>query len=277
MSAGGHRLAVLGSPIEHSLSPRLHAAAYGVLGLDWEYGRHEVGRSELARFVDGLDATWRGLSLTMPLKDEAVALADRVDAAAALTGAVNTLSLGGQVTGFNTDVPGIIDAFAERGVAAGDHAVVLGAGATARSVLVALQRMGVRSVDIRARRAGAAAGLGDLAAAIGLHAASDGIGSAIAHPSLVVSTLPGGASPELPALRLGEGSELFDVAYSDPRSAVRSWWAAAGGAPSRVDGLDMLVGQALRQIRIFVGDDIDLPLTDEPAVLRAMRAAVGRS
>ena len=69
MTVIAHRCAVLGKPIAHSLSPVLHNAAYKALGLDdWAYERHEVGESDLDGFLKGLDPTWRGLSLTMPLK-----------------------------------------------------------------------------------------------------------------------------------------------------------------------------------------------------------------
>ena len=79
--AGGaaHRAAVLGSPIAHSLSPALHTAAYAALGLDgWGYTAHEVAEDHLARFVAGLGPEWAGLSLTMPLKEAAFAVADEV-------------------------------------------------------------------------------------------------------------------------------------------------------------------------------------------------------
>ncbi|MES1170242.1 MAG: hypothetical protein ABUL47_06105, partial [Leifsonia sp.] len=72
--AGFARLAVLGSPIAHSQSPVLHRAAYDVLGLDWSYEAIEVGDGELAPFVAGRDASWRGLSLTMPLKRDILPL-----------------------------------------------------------------------------------------------------------------------------------------------------------------------------------------------------------
>ncbi len=69
MTVIAHRCAVLGKPIAHSLSPVLHNAAYKALGLDdWAYERHEVGESDLDGFLKGLDPTWCGLSLTMPLK-----------------------------------------------------------------------------------------------------------------------------------------------------------------------------------------------------------------
>jgi len=106
--------AVLGSPIDHSKSPIIHRAAYRVLGLDWNYGRHEVIKGALRSFIDGLDESFRGLSLTMPLKEEAVRFAHKLDYYARLTGAVNTLAKtlkdsGEPVwTGYNTDVFGII-------------------------------------------------------------------------------------------------------------------------------------------------------------------------
>jgi shikimate dehydrogenase len=79
------RCAVLGSPIEHSLSPALHRAAYAHLGLNWIYDRVEVAEEQLAAFVCGLDASWRGLSLTMPLKVAVLELGE-VDPLARLAG-----------------------------------------------------------------------------------------------------------------------------------------------------------------------------------------------
>lgn len=271
------RLAVLGSPIEHSLSPRLHGAAYEVLGLPWQYGRHEIGKGGLDPFLTSLSPEWRGLSLTMPLKDEAFARAEILDDAARETGAVNTLVLGERLRGLNTDVPGIVDAFAERGVLPGERVALLGAGATARSVVVALARMGVGRIDVFARRFEAAAQLVEYAAERGLEAQVLPAGATIEAPGLVVSTFPGDAAPDLPRLRLDGSAELFDVAYSDSASVVRSWWKDAGGPSPRVDGLDMLIGQALRQIRVFATDDVEAELPHEGAVRRAMRAAVGRS
>lgn len=268
---------MLGSPIEHSLSPRLHGAAYGVLGLPWQYSRYEVARGGLAEFLDSLGPDWRGLSVTMPLKDEAFAQADVLDDAARETGAVNTLVLGERLRGLNTDVPGIVDAFVERGVAPGERAVLLGAGATARSVVVALARMGVARIEVFARRADAAAELIAYSAERGIEATALSSDESIDAPGLVVSTFPGDAQPELPHLRLGSSDELFDVAYSDAASTVRSWWREAGGSAPRVDGLDMLIGQAVRQIRVFATDDVEAVLPDESEVRRAMQASVGRS
>jgi len=89
------RCAVLGSPIVHSLSPVLHRAAYDALGLDWRYDAHEVTEAGLADFLDGLDTSWRGLSLTMPLKRAVLPLLDETSDRATQAGACNTVVLGG--------------------------------------------------------------------------------------------------------------------------------------------------------------------------------------
>ena len=87
-----HRAAVLGMPIEHSLSPVLHTAAYAELGLSgWDYGRYAVDEAGLPGFVAGLGPEWVGLSLTMPLKRVALEVADEVTPDTAAIGAANTL------------------------------------------------------------------------------------------------------------------------------------------------------------------------------------------
>ncbi|NEC05785.1 shikimate dehydrogenase, partial [Streptomyces sp. SID7909] len=136
-----HRAAVLGSPIAHSLSPVLHRAAYAELGLDhWSYGRFEVDEQTLPGFIEGLDGSWAGLSLTMPLKRAVIPLLDGITDTAASVEAVNTVVFGedGRRTGDNTDIPGMVAALRERGVDKAESAAVLGAGATASSALAAL-------------------------------------------------------------------------------------------------------------------------------------------
>ena len=88
------RAAVLGSPIAHSLSPVLHRAAYAALGLTgWSYDRFEIDEAALPGFVQGLDSTWAGLSLTMPLKRAIIPLLDSISETASSVEAVNTVVL----------------------------------------------------------------------------------------------------------------------------------------------------------------------------------------
>ncbi|MEV4258880.1 hypothetical protein AB0J52_37460, partial [Spirillospora sp. NPDC049652] len=126
------RAAVLGSPVAHSLSPVLHRAAYAGLGLDgWSYDAFEVGEDALEGFLAGLDGSWRGLSLTMPLKRVALSLADSVSELAAKVGGANTLVLrDGRRAADNTDVHGIVTALREAELDGAASALVLGGGAT---------------------------------------------------------------------------------------------------------------------------------------------------
>src|SRR3954451_24423655 len=112
------RVAVLCSPIGHSLSPLLHRTAYDALGLqDWRYDAYDVTAPALAGFLDELDASWAGLSLTMPLKAAVLTLLDTSSPLVRAVGAANTvLFRDGHRDGQNTDVPGMVAALQEHGV-----------------------------------------------------------------------------------------------------------------------------------------------------------------
>jgi shikimate dehydrogenase len=150
---------VLGSPIAHSLSPLLHRAAYAELGLDWDYQAHDVTEEGLPAFLDGLDESWRGLSLTMPLKRSVVPLLDTLTDRAEQALAANTVVLENRRrTGHNTDVPGVSAALRERYDGAVERAVIVGGGATAASAILGLADLGCRQVTLLVRdlhRAGA--------------------------------------------------------------------------------------------------------------------------
>ena len=288
-SATRRRLAVLGSPIAHSLSPRLHNAAYRVLGLDWEYTAIEVGEGELDAFLDTLTPEWLGLSLTMPLKHAIQPHLHDRDRVATLTEAVNTVRFGDApapggttadperaLSGFNTDVPGLVRALAEAGVDLAAHVTLLGAGATAASALVAAADLGAETVDIIARTPERAAPLVDLGRRLGLVVTVSGLSAMAAADrvsDLVISTLPGDAVlPDEFPKPLRAATLLFDVGYAPWPTALARSWAAAGGT-SR-SGRTMLLHQALIQVRIFHSNDPFQPLPDEDAVLDAMRAAL---
>ena len=262
-----HRAAVLGSPISHSLSPVLHQAAYRSLGLHgWSYTAVEVTEPGLVEFVGGLDASWRGLSLTMPLKEVAFEVTAEVTDLARSARSINTLvrRADGAWRGDNTDVHGIVAAL--RSVDHGGAARIPGAGATARSALFALRSLGVGRVDVAARRPDAARTLAVLAEQLGLRARSMPLERwASEPPPLVVSTVPAGAGPALAeSVRTMRGVTLFDVVYAPWPSPLAAAVGSAGGRS--VSGLEMLVHQAARQVEIFTGRSPDV---------EAMRAAVG--
>ncbi|GAA3745688.1 shikimate dehydrogenase [Leifsonia bigeumensis] len=272
------KLAVLGSPIAHSRSPALHRAAYRVLGLPWEYGSAEVASGELGGFLSGLDDSWRGLSLTMPLKREILPLLGGRDAVTDLVGAANTVLFDdGRVLGFNTDVYGAEMMLAECLPGTLRRALILGSGATASSMLAALARRGVEEVVVAARTPENAGGLITVADRLGVAIAVGGFDTDPGAPDVVVSTLPGTAeSGGGFSQELRSSVPLVDIAYDPWPSAVAGHWLEAGGVVN--SGLGMLIHQAIAQVRIFVGGDPGRVLPDEEGVLAAMReAALGRS
>lgn len=275
MLTGPTRLAVWGDPIAHSRSPLLHSAAYGVLGLDWEYDRRRVDDARFDVEIETLDAAWRGLSLTMPLKHVAAARAVTLDDDARLTGAVNTYLLtDGGPHGFNTDVGGLARALDEVGVRRPARVRVLGAGATATSAVVSAVRAGAGEVEVRARRPEAAAALAALGPLLGVHVRIE----AIDEPDPVtvdatIAALPGGTDLGAVAGVLASTSgPLVDVVYGGWPTPLARAWDRAGVAAH--DGLRMLLHQALLQVRVFVGADPTVPLAREAEVLAAMRIAL---
>lgn len=275
------RLAVLGSPIAHSKSPALHRAAYRVLGLDWHYEAFEVVPAGLEDFISSCGVQWRGLSLTMPLKHVVMPLLDLVDPVAVLTGGANTLLFrrGGDGTtlhGFNTDVFGIVEAFRHAGVARLSTVRMLGAGATAASALVAVAQLGADRVLVSARSEVKLVALVELGRQLGVevHAARPDTAESDIVPDAVISTLPGGADhPYRFDAPTRASSVLFDVAYDPWPSPLAASWLEADGRV--IPGIEMLVNQALMQVRIFVGDGADRALPREAEVLAAMRESVG--
>lgn len=271
----GTRLAVWGDPIDHSRSPALHTAAYRVLGREWEYGRRRVDDTDFDTTLAQLDGTWRGLSLTMPLKHVAARAAATLDGPARLTGAVNTLLLGDNgPRGFNTDIGGLVRALREQGVDEAPAARILGAGATATSAVVALAELGARRVEVMARRPEASADLVALGSALGILVVPTRFEEPAPAPvAVTIATLPGGTDLGAGADRLAaRGGLLVDVVYGGwPTPLADAWRRAGRGA---VSGLGMLLHQALLQVRIFVTGDAATALDDEPVVLAEMRRAL---
>ena len=273
------RLAVLGHPIQHSRSPLLHSSAYRALNLPWAYEAVDVTEAALPSFVATLGSDWRGLSLTMPLKRAVVPLLDESDELVAMIGVANTVLFRPDVDrvtlhGFNTDVGGVMDALGAVGADLRD-AHILGSGATATSVLVALARLGAASVTISARSPQKARPLRSLAQQLGVELVILPLGTPPAgQPSLVVSTVPGGAELDfaVPAA-LSPDAVLLDVSYDPWPTPLAARWSHAGG--SILSGLEMLMWQALRQVRVFVSGDQDTTLDNERDVVDAMRTSVG--
>lgn len=260
-SAATTVVGVIGFPIAHSLSPRLHNCAFAHLGVDWVSVAFPVGPGRAAAALAGArELGVRGLSVTMPHKeDAAAAVADRTTTAARL-GAVNCVVDGdGGWLGDNTDGAGFVAALARGGrfVPDGRRCLVVGAGGAARAVVAALGDAGAREVIVVNRtpdRAVAAARLAGPAGRVGTpEDATD--------CELVVNATPAGMAdvgdgpadwPVDPGL-LGPGHVVVDLVYHPP---VTAWLAAAAerGATT-ANGLGMLVHQAAFQLSAWTGLD----------------------
>ena len=270
------RAAVLGHPISHSKSPALHRAAYARLGVDIDYTAIDVTVPDLPAFMEMVrgEPGWRGLSVTMPLKTAMVLEVDEVRGVAGILGVVNTVVFEADGTsvrrvGYNTDVAGIVNAVRHAGVVAAPSAVILGGGGTSAAAIAALKDLGAPSAEVFVRDVGRAAEA---------RAASDGVGlpirvlplsgaaAALAAADVVISTLPprgaDALADELAGLHAPTPGVLLDVAYDPWPSRIASVWQDGGGAV--VPGLEMLLYQAVEQVRFFsgLGDDVTADVID---------------
>ncbi|NYJ01573.1 shikimate dehydrogenase [Nocardioides thalensis] len=259
------RCAVLGDPVAHSLSPALHGAGYAAVGLDWWYGAVRVPAGEVEAFLASLGDEWRGLSVTAPLKREALALADAVSERAVLAGSANTLvRVDEEWHADNTDLPGAVAAVRERYDGTVSAGTILGAGATAASTGLALCELGASHVRLLARDPSRAS---ETVEAIRRHPSGAEVevlpldGGTVTG-EVVVSTVPAEAQSDAVVGLCADAGVVFEVLYDPWPTPLAA--AAASRGQVVVGGLDLLVHQAALQFTAFTG---------VPAPLDAMRAA----
>jgi len=266
---GATRIAgVMGWPVEHSLSPAIHNAAYEALGLAWVYVALPVQPGAMPAAVAGLAAMgFVGANVTMPHKDAAADAVDRLTEDAARLRAVNTIHvLPDGTLGANTDAPGF-GRFLERDAgfeAAGASALLFGAGGAARACALALARAGAARVVVALREpvrvaalAAALDGFPTEVAAVPFDAAAD-------EPvDLIVNATPLGAHGEiLPLPRVDSTTLAVDLLYLPAITPLQASVRDAGGAA--FGGLGLLLHQAALAVELWTG---------QPAPMEAMSAA----
>jgi shikimate dehydrogenase len=272
ISARTALVGVLGDPVRHSLSPAMHNAALGELGLDWVYLALPAPSERLAAVVEGLAAMQcRGLSVTLPHKQAVAPLCRELSPLAERLGAVNTLvpMAGGGWHGTNTDVEGFLAPLHGDGPGAwqGRRAVVLGCGGSARAVLAGLVELGLGEIAVAGRRPEPLQAFrtnGQAWAPQLRPLAWDDLAAALAEADLVVNTTPVGmASAQDPAAAnrspldasqldaLRAGTTVYDLIYV-PRPSALLQAATARGCRS-LDGLEMLVQQGAAALRLWSG------------------------
>ena len=276
------RTGLLGHPVGHSRSPDIHAAGFASAGVDGRYEALDVPPADLNAAIHRLrDAGWRGVNLTIPHKVAGFGLCDRLEPAARVVGAVNTLTFesDGAIVGANTDVDGLLGSLRRLCgfEPAGRTALVLGAGGAARGVVAALHWAGASRVTVAARRLAASEALAhalgadarpctrrdlaDLCPAAVINATSAGMGCRPGTDAWDRATAFFEALP-LPAW----GAPVcLDLVYAPPRTPFLALGEAAG-CPAFC-GLDMLARQAAIAFERWTGVPADGVL---PAMMRAL-------
>ncbi len=260
---------VIGWPVGHSLSPRMHNAAFRALGLDWAYLAFPIDPDHVVQAVRGLfRAGCSGLNVTIPHKHAVIECCSAVTPAVAAIGAANTLIPDGDggMTGDNTDAEGFLRALDEAAPIDLDGAEVLliGAGGAAKAVAFALKGRGAR-LRVANRSEEKCAALGE-PVAFTREALEDAASTAVL---VVNATSLGMGSNEVPAElpldALGPSSVAYDLVY---RAGRTPWLAAAAVNGARtVDGLGMLLHQGAAAFRQWTG--VEPPLDAMRAGLAA--------
>ena len=257
---------VIGWPIEHSVSPAMHNAAFRALGLDWCYLPFAVPPAHVADALAGVRGLGlRGINVTVPHKQAVSALVDELTPEARAIGAVNTVLVRGErLIGHNTDAAGFLRALREAGFAPeGCSALVLGAGGAARAAVYALARVGARVVLLNRTPQRADALVSDLRAVVkGARLEAGGLDAQTAQQEasrchLVVNATSLGMWPQVETSPWPEevafpaGVLLFDLVYN-PRQTRLVRLARESGARA-VDGLRMLVHQGAEAFALWTG------------------------
>lgn len=270
-----HVATILGWPLEHTLSPDIHNAAFRALELEWNYEKWPVSprrlRRAIGKFRDGDEFV--GANVTMPHKEKVVAYLDETSGDAAGIGAVNTIQkLGPKLVGHNTDVDGFREFLSgDAGYdASGKRALVLGAGGAARAVVRALGELGAAEVGVAARRPQKGAEVANLVPA--MRTATVAWPDVAGHArdvDLVVNATPLGMHDENPVPDAGwhDGQVVVDLVYRPPVTPLMT--AARAGGAVAWGGLGMLIHQAAASFRIWTGQDPPLE-TMSAAALHAL-------
>jgi shikimate dehydrogenase len=260
-----HLVGLLGWPVEHSISPPMHNAAFASLGMDWCYLPFAVAPEALADALRGARALGlRGLNATVPHKQALLALVDDLTPEARAIGAVNTLLFGERLTGHNTDAAGFMRALREAGgEPRGCRALVLGAGGAARAVGYGLAAAGARLTLLNRTPERAVALAADLGAALPQARVdagpltADALARLAPGVDLVVNTTSVGMWPESDAtpwpaeVDYPAGALLLDLIYNPPETRLM---ASARSQGARADnGLKMLVHQGAEAFRLWTG------------------------
>lgn len=261
--------AVLGDPISHSLSPKIHSAAYKHLNLDYAYEAIQVSAGSLDKFIIESGAEYSGFSITMPLKFEAATFATHSELLG--TGVCNTLVRSeSNFAGYNTDVYGIQMAVKSVVRNSVESVAILGSGATARSAVVAsLGIVGVKNITVFARDTEKAGSLNELVSGDEVSFGSRSLAHFTGGFDLTINTLPAGTANSL-SITPNQTGFLLSAGYSTVDSDFNNQFLS----DHLIAGTEMLIWQAVQQVKLFAVQDINASDIDEAALADVMRQAL---
>jgi shikimate dehydrogenase len=262
--------AILGFPIGHTLSPKMHKAAFKAAGYpNYNYIAVPVQTGRLMLAVDGLKGLgFRGANVTIPHKTTIMKFVDAVDSDAMIIGAVNTLvNDGGMITGYNTDVTGFLKSLAQAQFLPEDcNAVILGAGGAARAVIWGLCKRRAGYITVGVRNPKKARVLADDFSVYGnievLDWQTEEFKETLQTADILINTTPLGMYPEIDAMPpvdlklLPEGALVYDIVYNPVKTKLLKT-AEKFGYPT-LNGLNMLLLQGEEAYRLFTGELPDL-------------------
>jgi shikimate dehydrogenase len=250
------RGAVLGSPVEHSLSPLLHREAFNFLGISGNYIRQEVSLGALSPFFTAHQEEFDYFSITMPLKEEAIALPVVIDPLVDRIQSANTLyKRAGQWHLTSTDGSGLISALKNEGHSAFSRTLVLGAGGTARAVVGALDGIS-DEIAVFGRTSTRREVLERAVEKSSFEYLRWNDSPGFSNYDLVVNTTPAGAADLLAdSLAPGSCSLLFDVIYRPWPTVLASRWSDSGGKV--MNGLELLLYQGIAQLSLALNRELD--------------------
>jgi len=251
--------AVIGDPIDHSMSPNIHNAAFRELSLEATYIAYRIPRGELEEGIQSLKRiSISGFNVTIPHKVEVMKYMDRTDESCSIIGAANTVTNdGGMLKGYNTDMDGFLDPVRRRGMKVRDEDVLLlGAGGAARAIVAGFAKERARKVTIASRTLQKARELARFSQRIGLDAEATTV-EGVPDPSgyrFVVNATPIGLKDEPTPINTGgisENSVVYDIVYAPMNTDLIKRSKERGAAI--VFGYEMLLGQAARAFEIWHG------------------------
>jgi len=256
---------VIGDPIEHTMSPAMHNAAFAQMGLEYVYVPFKVKKEELGQAIDGMRGLHiRGLSVTIPHKVAVIPLLDKLDPLAEKIGAVNTITNDdGVLTGCNTDAGGFLQALLAKGIEPkGKRVVIMGAGGASRAISFILAERGAHLIILNRRLERAEALAGRLSSFFlqevkTMELVEKNIDEALTGADILVNTTSIGMSPDVsdtPVLAklLKSGLVVFDIVYNPIKTRLLREAEAAGA--ETISGVDMFVWQGALAFERWTGE-----------------------